>query len=488
MNAAPWIGPHCAAPCEHDSESAASACRALAPDSTTAQVEHLERELAFARSERRRWVSNHAHVVDGKHRDAAAQARVIAAQAATITRLRSLSLDLVDAAGGDDDAVYEACGRAVVDEFAKGIDPNRPYVAVDLADAETMAVFLEQHPRFAKVLRSGRPFIIVAVDEPYAKTVAGLIRHAERASGAWTAADDEWFGWHFNSIADTSHAALIIERDALAMRVDNEAVLVDQVAKGCARIADLEVIARRRGVCLNAAADKIEALSAEAAAATGEAAAAALVVHQERVDNTALRALLAEAKAGGDVLSRALGVAGDELGALQQQGAEARAEIEHIRGKAQAMADLLAPAHAHPFVDDALHPGECGHAIWKNGAPFQCCGFPVAGHGAASSSFDALPTTEEAQRQLIVLTTQNEEMAKGLEDSAAEMEGVRDEILVTLQGCIPIDSGAFKGVIMAAAAEGLDREVPEKKREGVAEEIADAVIASFKETMKEEVQ
>ena len=44
--------------------------------------------------------------------------------------------------------------------------------------------------RAGKLLAKGKPFVVVACDEPYYATVYALIREFERAKGRWTEEDE----------------------------------------------------------------------------------------------------------------------------------------------------------------------------------------------------------------------------------------------------------------------------------------------------------
>ncbi len=47
--------------------------------------------------------------------------------------------------------------------------------------------------RAGKLLKKGKPFIVVANDEPYFTAVYLIIREAEKAKGRWTEECEQWF-------------------------------------------------------------------------------------------------------------------------------------------------------------------------------------------------------------------------------------------------------------------------------------------------------
>lgn len=71
------------------------------------------------------------------------------------------------------------------------MDVAEAALATERAAREAAEKLLDSFPRCAKLLRSGKPFFVVAHDEPYAKTVAGLIKHFEAAMGTWSEEDEQ---------------------------------------------------------------------------------------------------------------------------------------------------------------------------------------------------------------------------------------------------------------------------------------------------------
>jgi hypothetical protein len=49
---------------------------------------------------------------------------------------------------------------------------------------------MEFHPRATKLIQKGKPFIVIAIDEPYFQAAYDLIRRQEKENGTWTD-DDE---------------------------------------------------------------------------------------------------------------------------------------------------------------------------------------------------------------------------------------------------------------------------------------------------------
>jgi len=49
------------------------------------------------------------------------------------------------------------------------------------------------HPRAAKLIRNGKFFLVVAIDEPYFADVYRLIRENENRKGTWTDEDEDRF-------------------------------------------------------------------------------------------------------------------------------------------------------------------------------------------------------------------------------------------------------------------------------------------------------
>jgi hypothetical protein len=49
---------------------------------------------------------------------------------------------------------------------------------------------VEFHPRATKLIRKGKPFLVIAIDEPYFKTAYDLIREHEKIKGTWTNEDE----------------------------------------------------------------------------------------------------------------------------------------------------------------------------------------------------------------------------------------------------------------------------------------------------------
>ena len=47
--------------------------------------------------------------------------------------------------------------------------------------------------RAGKLLRKGKTFVVVAVDEPYFTFVFGLIRKQELKRGTWSEIDEQWY-------------------------------------------------------------------------------------------------------------------------------------------------------------------------------------------------------------------------------------------------------------------------------------------------------
>ena len=52
---------------------------------------------------------------------------------------------------------------------------------------------LDAHPRAAKLISSGKFFLVVAIDEPYFVDVYELIRENENRKGTWTDEDEDRF-------------------------------------------------------------------------------------------------------------------------------------------------------------------------------------------------------------------------------------------------------------------------------------------------------
>lgn len=57
-------------------------------------------------------------------------------------------------------------------------------------NTEELEAVLDRHPRAAKLMLKGKPFIVIAEDEPYFLFAYGLIRDNERKAGRWDN-DDE---------------------------------------------------------------------------------------------------------------------------------------------------------------------------------------------------------------------------------------------------------------------------------------------------------
>ena len=58
--------------------------------------------------------------------------------------------------------------------------------------------------RAGRLLRKGKPFVVVACDEPYYLDVYRLIRQHEKAKGEWSEYDEECFMGAVNQPVDTS--------------------------------------------------------------------------------------------------------------------------------------------------------------------------------------------------------------------------------------------------------------------------------------------
>jgi len=87
----------------------------------------------------------------------------------------------------------QAHGERVIREWRKEIADRDATIDALKAEVERLREYerlLADHPRCAKLLRSGRPFFVVAGDEPYAKCVAALIKNVEDGRGTWTDADE----------------------------------------------------------------------------------------------------------------------------------------------------------------------------------------------------------------------------------------------------------------------------------------------------------
>lgn len=82
--------------------------------------------------------------------------------------------------------LHQTAEREVVrlTNLAAGFERNR----------DTLETLLEKHPRCAKLMRAGTPFFVVRADEPYALSVAALIKHREMGKGTWTNEDEVRFG------------------------------------------------------------------------------------------------------------------------------------------------------------------------------------------------------------------------------------------------------------------------------------------------------
>ncbi len=63
----------------------------------------------------------------------------------------------------------------------------------DSAIANDKKLLDKAHSRVRKMLRSGKHFIVVAIDEPYYEAVYRLIRANEKIVGRWTKDDEEVF-------------------------------------------------------------------------------------------------------------------------------------------------------------------------------------------------------------------------------------------------------------------------------------------------------
>ncbi len=80
----------------------------------------------------------------------------------------------------------DGCDALTADAGTALLARHAAEVARLTAERDALARF----PRVAKLLREGRPFFVVAADEPYAKCVAALIKNVEDGMGKWTTEDD----------------------------------------------------------------------------------------------------------------------------------------------------------------------------------------------------------------------------------------------------------------------------------------------------------
>jgi hypothetical protein len=63
------------------------------------------------------------------------------------------------------------------------------------------------HPRAVRLLRKGRPFLVVSWDEPYYLTVYAIIRYFTQKAGKWTIEDEQLF---LSEVKHTSATPLFI--------------------------------------------------------------------------------------------------------------------------------------------------------------------------------------------------------------------------------------------------------------------------------------
>ena len=62
-----------------------------------------------------------------------------------------------------------------------------------VAENKRLREALAFHPRAAKLMQKGKPFIVVAVDEPYFEQAYDMIRFNEKLHGTWTDEDESLF-------------------------------------------------------------------------------------------------------------------------------------------------------------------------------------------------------------------------------------------------------------------------------------------------------
>jgi hypothetical protein len=62
-----------------------------------------------------------------------------------------------------------------------------------LDEIDDLHNMLDFHPRAYKLMRKRKPFLVVAIDEPYAKDVYDLIRDHEMDKGTWTIEDQNYY-------------------------------------------------------------------------------------------------------------------------------------------------------------------------------------------------------------------------------------------------------------------------------------------------------
>lgn len=62
-------------------------------------------------------------------------------------------------------------------------------------EIEIHKVYEFLHPRVRKLALKGKPFVVVAIDEPYFETVYSFIREQELKNGTWNEEDEAIYNY-----------------------------------------------------------------------------------------------------------------------------------------------------------------------------------------------------------------------------------------------------------------------------------------------------
>jgi hypothetical protein len=97
-----------------------------------------------------------------------------------------------------------------------------------------VGAMLDDHPRAVKLMRKRKPFIVIAVDEPYFKRAYDMIREHEQAKDQWDECDEE----RYCTLVATS--AGLVEQEVERAEILQAGTFEEETAKLEARVKALE--------------------------------------------------------------------------------------------------------------------------------------------------------------------------------------------------------------------------------------------------------